>query len=61
MAKIRSALFGKLRSFMSSDNGTTAIEYAIIASGIAAVIVTAVALVGTNLRPFYESVAAAFN
>jgi Flp pilus assembly pilin Flp len=36
-------------------------EYAIIAAGIAVVIVVAVNLVGTNLLPYYERVAAAFN
>jgi pilus assembly protein Flp/PilA len=54
-------MFRALGSFAADENGTTAIEYAIIAAGIAAVIVVAVNLVGTNLLPYYERVAAAFN
>ncbi len=61
MLKLRSVLMHNLRRFSSDVSGTTAIEYAVIASGIAAVIVGAVAVVGSNLRPYYETVAAAFN
>lgn len=61
MTKLRSCLFRDLCGFAANDKGTTAIEYAIIASGIAAVIVATVSLVGMNLLPYYERVAAAFN
>ncbi len=57
-------LTGMLRkagSFAADEKGTTAIEYSIIAAGIAAVIVAAVNLVGSNLLPYFERVAAAFN
>lgn len=61
MTKLRLRPFRDLYGFAADDKGTTAIEYAIIASGIAVVIASAVTLVGTNLLPYYERVAAAFN
>lgn len=51
----------KRGGFAADEAGTTAIEYAIIAAGIAAVIIVAVNLVGTNLTPYWERVGAAFN
>lgn len=38
-----------LKSFAKNESGATAIEYALIAAGIAVVIIAAVNLVGTNL------------
>jgi pilus assembly protein Flp/PilA len=43
--------------FMKSEDGVTAIEYGLIAALIAVVIITAVALVGTNLTGIFNTVA----
>jgi pilus assembly protein Flp/PilA len=40
----------RLRQFLRDEQGATAIEYALIAAGIGAVIVTAVNLLGARLR-----------
>ena len=47
-----------LSRFVSNESGATAIEYGLIAAGIAVVIITAVTLVGTNLSNVFNSVAA---
>ncbi len=49
----------KFMQFMRDDSGATAIEYGLIAAGIAVVIIVAVQLVGTNLDLTFDSVAAA--
>jgi pilus assembly protein Flp/PilA len=41
------------------ESGVTAIEYGLIAAGIAVVIITAVQLVGTNVTSIFTSVATA--
>jgi pilus assembly protein Flp/PilA len=43
--------------FLRNEDGATAIEYGLIAAGIAVVIITAVQLVGTNLTTTFNSVA----
>jgi len=43
--------------FLSNESGATAIEYGLIAAGIAVVIITAVQLVGTNLDLTFDSIA----
>jgi pilus assembly protein Flp/PilA len=45
--------------FLRDESGATAIEYGLIAAGIAVVIITAVQLIGTNLSGTFQSVAAA--
>lgn len=45
--------------FFADESGATAIEYGLIAAGIAVVIITAVQLVGTNLTGTFNKVAAA--
>jgi len=50
-----------LRDFVRDDDGATAIEYAMIASGIAAVIVAVVMTMGTSVQGMYQSVANALN
>ncbi len=45
--------------FVQDESGVTAIEYALIAAGIAVVIVAAVQTVGTNLTTIFNSVATA--
>jgi pilus assembly protein Flp/PilA len=42
---------------LTSESGVTAIEYGLIASLIAVVIVTAVALIGTNLTAIFNYIA----
>ena len=45
--------------FVKNESGATAIEYGLIASGIAVVIITAVNLIGTNLTATFQTVATA--
>jgi pilus assembly protein Flp/PilA len=45
--------------FLRDESGATAIEYGLIAAGIAVVIIAAVQLVGSNLNGTFGSVAAA--
>jgi pilus assembly protein Flp/PilA len=45
--------------FVRDESGATAIEYGLIAAGIAVVIIAAVQLVGTNLNNTFKSVASA--
>ena len=45
--------------FVSDESGATAIEYGLIAAGIAVVIIAAVQLVGTNLKGTFSTVASA--
>ena len=46
--------------FLRAENGATAIEYAMIASFIAAAIAAAVLTLGQSLTTAYQTVAAAF-
>jgi pilus assembly protein Flp/PilA len=43
--------------FVKDESGATAIEYGLIAAGISVVIITAVQLVGTNLKGTFNNVA----
>jgi pilus assembly protein Flp/PilA len=45
--------------FLRDESGASAIEYAIIASGVSIAIVGTVATLGTNVKAFYTSVASA--
>jgi pilus assembly protein Flp/PilA len=47
---------GQARSLAREEAGTTAIEYALIASGISIVIVVAVTTLGTTTNGMYQSV-----
>jgi pilus assembly protein Flp/PilA len=47
-----------LKRFVTDESGATAIEYGLIAAGIALAIITAVQLVGTNLTTTFTSIAA---
>jgi pilus assembly protein Flp/PilA len=47
------------RRFVNDQAGVTAIEYGLIASLIAVVIITAVKLVGTDLNSTFNSIATA--
>jgi pilus assembly protein Flp/PilA len=53
------AIRRSLACFLRDERGTTAIEYAIIASGISIVIVGAVATLGTSVKGFYSGIASA--
>jgi len=43
--------------FVKDESGATAIEYGLIAAGIAVAIIVAVQLVGTNLNTLFGTVA----
>jgi pilus assembly protein Flp/PilA len=49
-----------LRRFLQSEQGATAIEYAIIAGGIALAIVAGATTIGTTLNTTFTAVANAF-
>jgi pilus assembly protein Flp/PilA len=51
----------QVRRFLPAQNGATAIEYALIASGIASAIVAAVTTLGGNVNTMWTSVANAFH
>jgi pilus assembly protein Flp/PilA len=46
-----------IMKFFRDENGATAIEYGLIAAGIAVVIIAAVQSVGTNLTGTFQNVA----
>lgn len=45
--------------FIANESGATAIEYGLIAAGIAVVIIAAVDLVGSNLKGTFNTIASA--
>jgi len=45
--------------FVTDDNGATAIEYGLIAAGIAVAIIATVQALGTNLNTTFSSVSTA--
>ena len=47
------------RKMLKDNKGATAIEYGLIAAGIAVAIITAVNLVGTNLTAKFNAIATA--
>ena len=53
----RLAIFLAAMFDISDEKGVTAIEYGLIASLVAVVIITAVTLVGTNLTSVFSNVA----
>ncbi len=54
-------LKSKLQSLQESESGATAIEYGLIAAGIAIVIIVAVGLIGNSLQNTFNSIAGALN
>jgi pilus assembly protein Flp/PilA len=50
-------MFKMLSRFVSDQSGVTAIEYGLIASLVAVVIIGAVTLVGTNLSATFQTIA----
>jgi len=53
-----SVLWGCIRRSLSSDDGATAVEYAIMAGLIAVVIAAAVGLIGPSASGFFAAAAA---
>jgi pilus assembly protein Flp/PilA len=49
------------RLFIANEQGATAIEYGLIAAGIAAAIIAVVASLGSNLNATFSSVSTALN
>jgi pilus assembly protein Flp/PilA len=49
----------KLTAFLKDESGATAIEYGLIASGIAVSLIAVVKGVGTNLKTVFGSVSTA--
>ena len=50
---------GKLMAFLKDESGATAIEYGLIASGIAVAIIAVVKGTGSNLKGTFGSVSSA--
>lgn len=46
-----------IQSFLKEEEGATAVEYGLMVSLIAVVIITAVSLIGTNLDAMFDAVA----
>jgi pilus assembly protein Flp/PilA len=59
MKNFGSFLTRNFRSFLADNTGATAIEYAVMASGIAMAVVAAISLLSDRVRAIYESIAAA--
>jgi Flp pilus assembly pilin Flp len=57
---IRSLLIGRAFALAADRNGATAIEYALLASGVGAAVAATVFGLGSTLQTFYTSVAALF-
>lgn len=53
------AIVATVRRFVVDQSGATAIEYAMIASGIAVAIATAIVTLGSTVNGLYSSVATA--
>ena len=51
------SIYTKVRSFLKSEDGATAIEYGLIAAGIAVAIIAAVFVVGDDLSNLFNTVA----
>jgi pilus assembly protein Flp/PilA len=58
--RVTSFIAGQATRFARDENGATAIEYAMIAAGIATAIVTTVGALGTTVKGMYESVLLGF-
>ena len=51
----------RFRPFIRSERAATAIEYALIAAGVAAVLVGTIATLGTNVGTLWETIKAALS
>ena len=54
--KTQTALYGLKQKFLRDEDGATAIEYGLIAAGIAVAIIAAVFAIGDELQAFFEAV-----
>jgi pilus assembly protein Flp/PilA len=54
-----SIIAGQSQAFAAHQKGATAIEYAMIAAGIAGAIIATVVALGTKVSELYESISAA--
>lgn len=59
MSKLIAKAHARLNSFRTQEEGATAVEYGLMVSLIAVVIIAAVTLIGTNLDAIFTAVAAA--
>jgi len=59
MTRIRSAFTRKLYGLMTDRSGATAVEYAMMASGVALAIVGTLVLLSDRVRALYELILAA--
>jgi pilus assembly protein Flp/PilA len=58
MRKLPTLMTGNvLGHFLRDESGSTAIEYALVASGVSIVIVGTVTTVGNSVKDFYSAVA----
>jgi pilus assembly protein Flp/PilA len=57
---MRRLIPAKLRHFLCDEDGATSIEYALLASGVAGVIVAMVTAMGTSLQDMYKNVSDGF-
>jgi pilus assembly protein Flp/PilA len=55
--KVETRMIATLTRFLRAEHGATAIEYGLIAAGIAIVIIPALQLVGTHLKTTFSTVA----
>jgi pilus assembly protein Flp/PilA len=53
---MRRLTISKLRRFLADDKGATAIEYALIASGVAGAIIAVVTSTGASVKDMYKTV-----
>ena len=53
----RNVMFDKIKSILRDKSGATAIEYGLIAAGIAVVIIAAIALAGGALQNTFNTIA----
>jgi pilus assembly protein Flp/PilA len=58
---LRARIDRVLRRLRRNESGATAIEYAIIAAGIAAVLVGAIAALGGSVTAMWTTIQSAFN
>jgi len=59
MPKLEQAIIPVVLRFLRDDGAATAIEYAMIASGIAVAIATTIVTLGSSVQGLYSSVATA--
>ena len=58
---MRLTIVQELSRFFADEGGATAIEYALIASGVAGAVIAVVSAVGTSVQGMYQSVSNGFN